>query len=139
MRLAAADRVMGKAPNDALELLATIKPNQLRRDCDLAYYALLMTQARYRCYVPATSDSLINVALDYYERHNEEVEKLTRTYIYKGAVMEELGEPEQAIVFYKRAAAVVAPKDYFTWDISICGSATSIVTTLLLIQVTSDY
>lgn len=40
MRLVAADRVMGKAPNDALELLATIKPNQLRRDCDLAYYAL---------------------------------------------------------------------------------------------------
>ena len=113
MRLAAADSVMGKAPNDALELLAAIKPNQLRRDCDLAYYALLMTQARYRCYIRATSDSLINVALDYYERHNEEVEKLTRTYIYKGAVMEELGEPEQAIVYYKRAAAVVAPKDYF--------------------------
>ena len=85
----------------------------LTTPADRAYYGLLLSQARYKAYVTATSDSDINRALDYYKKHPAEREKLTRAYIYKGAVMEELGHPDSAMFYYKHAEASAAPDDYF--------------------------
>ena len=85
----------------------------LSTEADRAYYGLLLTQARYKAYVTATSDSDINRALDYYKKHPAEREKLTRAYIYKGAVMEELGHPDSAMLYYKTAEATASPDDYF--------------------------
>lgn len=112
-RLTAADSLLKLDVDSALTLLEAINPGSLGNEADRAYHALLLTEARYRCYIPATSDSLINLALDYYERHGEEREKLTRAYIYKGAVMEELGENREAMQHYKRALSQVAADDYF--------------------------
>lgn len=113
LRLSSADSVLRENPDSALQLLDAIDISSLDDDGNRAYHALLLTQARYRCYIPATSDSLINVALDYYEQHGENRERLTRAYIYKGAVMEELGQPEVAMKFYKRAQETVMPDDHF--------------------------
>ena len=111
--LTAADELMKHDVDSALATLSALQPSCLTHDADRAYHALLLTEARYRCYIPATSDSLINVALDYYERHGEERDKLTRAYIYKGAVMEELGENREAMQYYKTALSQVAADDYF--------------------------
>ncbi|MBQ9556370.1 MAG: tetratricopeptide repeat protein, partial [Muribaculaceae bacterium] len=89
-RLVAADSLMHDRPDSALALVEAVSADSLDGDGDRAYRDLLLTQARYRCYVPATSDSAINRALAYYLAHDGEREKLTRAYIYKGAVMEEL-------------------------------------------------
>ena len=112
-RLTVADSVMRYHPDSALQLLEAIDAKALTKQADRAYHALLLTQARYRCYVTATSDSAINIALDYYQRHKDETEKLTRAYIYKGAVMEELGQAESAMTYYKRAISNAASDDYF--------------------------
>lgn len=112
-RLTVADSVMHQIPDSALRSLEAIDGKTLTHQADRAYHALLLSQARYRCYVIATSDSLINIALYYYQRHSDETEKLTRAFIYKGAVMEELGEPESAMTYYKRALTVAAPDDHF--------------------------
>ncbi|MBQ9821031.1 MAG: hypothetical protein IJM58_02815 [Muribaculaceae bacterium] len=112
-RLVAADSLMHDVPESALALIQAVNPASLTRECDRAYHDLLLTQARYRCYITATSDSDINRALDYYRRHDGEREKLTRAYIYKGAVMEELGHPDSAMLYYKHAEATAAPTDYF--------------------------
>ena len=112
-RLVMADSVMHQDPDSALRSLEALDVKTLAHQADRAYHALLLTQARYRCYVTATSDSAINIALGYYERHSDETEKLTRAYIYKGAVMEELEEPESAMTYYKRALTIVSPDDYF--------------------------
>ncbi len=86
-RLIAADSVLRmNNPDSALRLLDAIDGAKLSSAGDRAYHALLLTQAQYRCYVDITSDSMINVALDYYKQHEGEQEKLTRAYIYKGAV-----------------------------------------------------
>ena len=85
----------------------------LSTDADRAYYGLLLSQARYKAYVTATSDSTINRAMAYYKKHPAEREKLSRSYIYKGAVMEELGHPDSAMLYYKQAEATAAPDDYF--------------------------
>ena len=112
-RLVAADSLMHDLPDSALALVLAVDTASLPREGDRAYRDLLLTQARYRCYITATSDSAINRALTYYRQHDGEREKLTRAYIYKGAVMEELGHPDSAMLYYKHAEATASPTDYF--------------------------
>ena len=112
-RLTAADSLMQPNPDSALVIVKAICPDSLPDEGDRAYRDLLLTQARYRCYITATSDSGINRALNYYRAHSGEREKLTRAYIYKGAVMDELGHPDSAMLYYKHAEATAAPDDYF--------------------------
>ena len=112
-RLAAADSLMHDRPDSALAILQALHPDSLATQGDHAYRDLLLTQARYKCYITATTDSAINRALHYYRHHSHEQEKLTRAYIYKGAVMEELGHPDSAMHYYKTAEATAAPDDYF--------------------------
>ena len=112
-RLVAADSLMRSNPDSALALLEALPVDSLTTEGDRAYHGLLISQARYKAYVVATSDSDINRALAYYRKHSREREKLTRSYIYKGAVMEELGHPDSAMLYYKHAEATAAPDDYF--------------------------
>ena len=112
-RLQVADSLMGDAPDSALQMLTAIDSRSLGNDGNRAYHALLLTQARYRCYVIATSDSMINIAVQYYEQHRDPAERFTRALLYKGAVMEELGAPKTAMAYYKRALQAAAPEDYF--------------------------
>ena len=113
-RLSAADSILHRNdPDSALRLLSAIDGSKLPNAGDRAYHALLLTQAQYRCYVDITSDSTIDVALDYYKRHSSEQEKLTRAYIYKGAITEVLGNPETAMDYYKQACSTAAPDDHF--------------------------
>ncbi len=112
-RLLMADSLISVNADTALCRLEHINSQDLGTAREKAYHALLLTQARYKCYILATSDSTINVALKYYEQHPGEREKLTRAYIYKGAVMEELGQTESAMTHYKKALETASPDDYF--------------------------
>ena len=111
-RLTAADSLIHDHADSALTMLEALTPSDLATEGDRAYHDLLLTQARYKCYRPATTDSTINRALAYYRAHPNEREKLTRAYIYKGTVMEELGHPDSAMFYYKQAEATSTPDDY---------------------------
>ena len=70
-QLVAIDSILKRNdPDSALLLLTAIDARQLSTAGDRAYHALLLAQAQYRCYADITSDSTINVALDYYKRHD---------------------------------------------------------------------
>ncbi len=112
-RLVVADSLLASDPDSALALVEALTRDSLTTDGDRAYRDLIVTQARYKCYITATSDSDINRALGYYRAHSGDQEKLTRAYIYKGAVMEELGYPDSAMFYYKHAEATAASDDYF--------------------------
>ena len=112
-RLLTADSLVRQDAEQGLAFLKSMDGREFSGKGDRAYYALLLTQARYRCYERATSDSTINLALDYYKEHSDETEKLTRCYIFKGAVMEELGQEDEAIINYKRAMTVALPDDHY--------------------------
>ena len=112
-RLAAIDSLLTRQPDSALSRLSALDASSLNNEGDRAYHALLLTQARYRCYITATSDSDINRALAYYQRHINDREKLTRAHVYKGAVAEELGDPEGAMRHFKSAATTVPADDEF--------------------------
>lgn len=85
----------------ALKKIKTINPNNLGNK-DKAYYSLLKTQADYKNYIVATTDSAINFAVNYYE-HSTDKEKYTRSLIYQGCVNEELGNLEKAVECYHKA------------------------------------
>lgn len=114
-RLVTADALIYDWPDSALTILEGIgDPQQnLRSEADRAYYRLLITQAQYINYYDFDSDSVITAALDYYSHHDKERNKLTRCYVYKGAVMQELGMLDSAMFYYKSAEVKAAPDDYF--------------------------
>ena len=112
-RLSAADSLIHDHADSALKVLESLSLSDLSTDGDRAYRDLLLTQARYKAYIPASSDSDINRALDYYRAHPKEKEKLTRANIYKGAVMEELGHPDSALFYFKTAETIADPDDYY--------------------------
>ena len=113
-RLVAADSLMWSNPDSALAMVEAIGPDSLRGEGDRAYRDLLLTQARYKAYqeITASDDSAITRAMAYYSAHSGEREKLTRAYLYKGAVMQELNRVDSAMYYYKTAEVTADPKDY---------------------------
>lgn len=111
-RLVLADTLMWTAPDSSLAILSAINRDSLQGDENQAYYALLLTQAQFRCIGNCSSDSLINSALDYYkDNHNRE--HYTRALVYKGAYYEfNTNEPVKAIKYYKQAENNASTDDY---------------------------
>lgn len=64
--LLCADSLMEVSPDSALSILESISSPQKLSRADRALYALLLTQARHKNYVPLDDDSLIKTAVDYY-------------------------------------------------------------------------
>ena len=93
----------------ALEHIEEIDVSTLSDDSKPLYY-LLLTQANYKNYVQATSDSLINIAVVYYSKSSD-IEKYTRALIYQGCVNEELGNLDLAVSCYNKAENIASSSD----------------------------
>ena len=65
--LVRADSLMNLHPDSALNILESISTESLKTKADRAYYALLLTQARDKNYIVQTDDSLIRIAVRYYD------------------------------------------------------------------------
>ena len=95
-RLVLADTLMWTAPDSSLKILTAINRDLLQDKENLAYHALLLTQAQFRCNGNCDSDTLINLAISHYsDNHNRE--HYTRTLMYKGAFDELHDNPVEAI------------------------------------------
>ncbi|MBO4870712.1 MAG: hypothetical protein J5565_01860, partial [Muribaculaceae bacterium] len=110
-RLIAIDSLVCDQPDSALSLLADINGDSLRGE-ERAYHALLTVQALYKAYIPATSDTLIRRAWDYY-RDNGSYDRRIRAMLYSGTVAEELGHPDSAMRWYKRTELESRPDDHY--------------------------
>ena len=100
------------------QMLALDTTRALQSDEALcARHALLLVQARYKCYATIPADSaLIDTAYRYYADHHSssaDHERYTRSLIYSGAVAEELGHPQQAMQHYLEAESTADPNDHF--------------------------
>ena len=110
-RLVLADTLMWTNPDSSLAILENINCDSLQGDENQAYYTLLLTQAQFRCNIPLTSDTLISKAVDYYsDNHNREL--YTRSLLYKGGAYEDMGNPVEAIKWYKQAENNADTTDY---------------------------
>ena len=110
-RLVLADTLMWTNPDSSLAILEAINRDSLQDEENLAYYALLLTQAQFRCNISLTSDTLISKAVDYY-RDNHNREHYTRALLYKGGAYEDMGNPIEAIKWYKQAEDNADSTDY---------------------------
>lgn len=71
-------------------------------DEERALYAILRTQADYKCYVPLTTDTLIRHATAYYNRNRKSF-RAAMVWYSLGCVYTELQDDEEAIQAYLRA------------------------------------
>ena len=69
-----------------------------------------MTQARDKNYMEHTSDSMINVAVKYFERHKDP-KRLAWSYYYSGIISNELGEHVQSQLAFLKARSVALEID----------------------------
>ena len=86
---------------EALQVLQAINTSTYNNS-DKAYHALLTTQAQQECHITATSDSAINMAVKYYQAHNDK-ERLARALLYQGSVNKDLGQLDKAITSLRQA------------------------------------
>ena len=99
---AEAESLMYTHPDSALHLLQAIPtPEQLTGQAQ-ADYALLMTQAKSRNRIYATSDSLIRIAVDYYQ-HSDEMGQKAKTLLYLGDVLMDMERYADATLPLKQA------------------------------------
>jgi hypothetical protein len=63
-----AERLMQEHPDSALEILSHYSSKSFSDSADIAAYTLLRTQADDKNYIDHTSDSLIKIATNYYDR-----------------------------------------------------------------------
>ena len=103
-RLVELDSLIARAPDSATALLAAMPDDSLRGEADRAYHALLLTQAKYKAYVPFGEGAVdtINLAVNHFH-NSHDIDKRTRSHLYKGCVMEDMGKPDSAMYYYKAA------------------------------------
>lgn len=94
-------------PDSARRALESIDPSFLNTRRLRAQHALMLSTALNRCKIKVPNDSLINVAVDYYERFGPRKEKFL-SYYYQGRVYEDLECYKQAMESYVAAESILS-------------------------------
>lgn len=103
--LSRAEQIMNAHPDSALSLLENIRqPENLSAE-DYATWCLLVTQAQDKNYREHASDSVINVAVEYFEEQKDPLHFAKALY-YKGRVFQDQGKIEDAIRLFVKALDV---------------------------------
>lgn len=97
-----AEALMGAHPDSALTILDSIPFPEKQSKEDYATWCLLITEAWDKNYVEHTSDSIINVAVGYFEK-GKDVRRKAQTYYYGGRVLHEIEQDDKALKYYLRA------------------------------------
>lgn len=109
--LSQAEELIWAAPDSALHILESISTSRHLTGKEQADYALLLSLAQYRCYIPVSSDSLINLAIEYYKDKNDADKKGAAFYV-KGCILEEYCKDiPNALLAYKEAETCIPDMD----------------------------
>ena len=85
-----AEECMESEPGKAYKCLSEMEDVDNLSAEQRARYAFLCTQAMHKCHIPFTNDSLINVAVKYFTRHNKN-HYAAKALLYKGVVHMQYG------------------------------------------------
>ena len=97
-----AEHLMNDSTAQAYSILSEIDPASLTSRKDSAYYALLYSQARYKLYIDDTSDSLINIAVNYFSGTNDDYHSFL-SYYYQGCIYNNSGLYQNAALSLSKA------------------------------------
>lgn len=105
--LSQAQKCMEAYPDSALKILQEIPSPEKLHGKAQADYALLMTQAMHKNNIKYTSDSLISIALEYYDAYAVDPVSEGKTFFYYGKVMQALDNIELAMKYYLKAKDIL--------------------------------
>lgn len=110
MTFSKVEKCMDLCPDSALNILKGIPDPEKLRGESQATYALLMTQAMDKNYMKFSSDSLIDLALNYYTITQNKPIMYAKTLFYHGRVMLELDKEEEALKSFLAAKDIYERK-----------------------------
>lgn len=101
-----AEKCMSVYPDSALLLLSALQDDIKYEPKETQmYYHLLTIQAKDKCYIPHTSDSLVNKVVNFYENESDD-DKLKVAYYYQGSVYRDMCDAPRAIKAFQQAIDV---------------------------------
>lgn len=107
------ERVIVEQPDSALSILNGIDTRTLISRRSRAKYALLLSQAKDKCFIDETNDSLINIAVSYYKDRGCSSDRM-KSYYYLGRVYYNAGlYPQANVAFTLAESDATALSDYF--------------------------
>lgn len=112
--LSRAEALMDSNPDSALIILEQISGTKHYDKAAQATYCLLLTQACDKNYIEHTSDSIIKVAVDYFDSHKD-IGRKAQSYYYLGRVYSDLYQIELASESYLKALDFAKQSDSFKW------------------------
>ena len=101
-----AERLMNEKPDSALIILKSLDKSNSLSEVQNARYALLYSQALDKNYIDETNDSLINIAVEYYNENGTAKEKFLSLY-YQGRIYYNAQNYAKSILAYTKAEQLI--------------------------------
>lgn len=125
--LRVAEKSIEKEPDKALILLDSIQQVEKLSEQQQALWCLLYTSVLDRKQIKHTSDSLIQIAVSYYEK-NDLPERKMQAYYYYGIVLQDLNDAIQAQDYYLRAYKLGIELERYVFLGRICANLGTLYT-----------
>lgn len=93
-------------PDSALVALSEIDESRIRGKACKNHYNLLMAQAKDKCFIDETDDSLMLSVVDYYSKVRNK-EKLFKAYYYLGRIQQNAGRYPEAMLSFIEAEQLI--------------------------------
>lgn len=117
--LAMVDSIIWDHPDSALALLEKMPKPAPSDKLNHATWCLLYTQAWDKNYKKHTSDSLINIAIEYFAPR-EDARRKAQVWFYKASVFKDLSKLEEATAYYVQAKDLIGSFDDPLFACLIC-------------------
>ena len=97
---------INERPDSALTILDSFDTSLLQNKSVWAHQSLLHAQAKDKCYIDETDDSLMTQVVNYYEGKRDK-EKLFKAYYYLGRIQYNAGLYAESMLSYTKAEMIV--------------------------------
>lgn len=104
------DTYINESPDSALFTLQNIDKTTICSKSCLNHYNLLLAQAKDKCYIDETNDSVMLSVVDYYAKVRDK-EKLFMAYYYLGRIQQNDGRYTESILSYLEAEQLIEDSD----------------------------
>lgn len=109
-----AESLMQESPDSALSILASIPHPEKLYGSNRADYALFLTRAKIKLRLHHSSDSLIRIAVDYYDKRWNDERKM-QAYYYRGCVYRSMRCMDLAVKDFLKALKVIPKKSEYLY------------------------
>lgn len=97
---------INERPDSALTILNSFDTSLLDHKSIWAHHSLLHAQAKDKCYIDETNDSLMTQVVNYYEGKRDK-EKLFKAYYYLGRIQYNAGDYATSMLSYTKAEQLI--------------------------------